>query len=50
MAAGWLRDATKGHACYDRKVAAGKTPMEARHCLRRRLGTKPFAIPASATP
>ena len=42
MAAGWLRHATKGRACYDRKVAAGKTPMEAMRCLKRRLSDVVF--------
>jgi len=42
MAAGWLRHATRGRACYDRKVAAGKTPMEAMRCLKRRLSDVVF--------
>jgi transposase len=32
-----LRNDTPGRAYYRRKVAAGKTPMEAMRCLRRRL-------------
>jgi transposase len=32
-----LRHDTAGRACYRRKLAAGKTPMEALRCLRRRL-------------
>jgi transposase len=28
---------SEGRACYDRKVAAGKTPREAMRCLKRRL-------------
>jgi transposase len=32
-----LRNHTEGRACYDRKVAAGKTPMEAMRALKRRL-------------
>jgi transposase len=28
---------SKGRAYYDRKVAAGKTPMEAMRCLKRKL-------------
>jgi transposase len=32
-----LRNDTEGRACYRRKVAAGKTSMEAMRCLRRRL-------------
>jgi hypothetical protein len=32
-----LRNATEGSAYYDRKVAAGKTPMEAMRALKRRL-------------
>ena len=32
-----LRHDTEGRACYQRKVAAGKTSMEAMRCLRRRL-------------
>ncbi len=42
MAAGWLRHATKGRAYYDRKLAAGKTPMEAMRCLKRRLSDVVF--------
>ncbi|MBK3580461.1 IS110 family transposase [Streptomyces sp. MBT65] len=26
-----------GHACYQRKLSEGKTPREAKHCLKRRL-------------
>ncbi|OLT17997.1 IS110 family transposase [Serinicoccus sp. CUA-874] len=37
MAVVQLRHATEGRAYYDRKVAAGKTPMEAMRCLKRRL-------------
>ena len=37
MAVVQLRHATEGRACYDRKAAAGKTPMEAMRCLKRRL-------------
>jgi hypothetical protein len=33
----WLRNQTEGRAYYDRKVAAGKTPMEAMRALKRRL-------------
>jgi len=32
-----LRHDTAGRACHRRKLAAGKTPMEAMRCLRRRL-------------
>src|SRR5262245_17431629 len=32
-----LRNDTKGRAYYRRKLAAGKTPMEALRCLKRRL-------------
>jgi hypothetical protein len=32
-----LRNDTAGRAYYRRKIAAGKTPMEAMRCLRRRL-------------
>jgi transposase len=32
-----LRNDTPGRACYRRRVAAGKTSMEAMRCLRRRL-------------
>jgi transposase len=42
MAAGWLRHAAKGRAYYDRKVAAGKTPMEAMRALKRRLSDVVF--------
>lgn len=37
MAVVQLRNPTEGRAYYDRKVAAGKTPMEAMRCLKRRL-------------
>ena len=37
MAVVQLRHPTKGRAYYDRKVAAGKTPMEAMRALKRRL-------------
>jgi hypothetical protein len=37
MAAVQLRNHTEGRACYDRKVAAAKTPMEAMRALKRRL-------------
>jgi transposase len=37
MAVVQLRNPTEGRACYDRKVAAGKTPMEAMRALKRRL-------------
>jgi transposase len=37
MAVVQLRNATEGRAYYDRKVAAGKTPMEAMRSLKRRL-------------
>ena len=37
MAVVQLRNPTKGRAYYDRKVAAGKTPMEAMRALKRRL-------------
>jgi len=42
MAAGWLRHATKGRAYYDRKAAAGKTPMEATRALKRKLSDVVF--------
>jgi len=37
MAVVQLRNPTQGRACYDRKVAAGKTPNEALRCLKRGL-------------
>ncbi|MEU4481836.1 IS110 family transposase [Micromonospora sp. NPDC023966] len=37
MAIVQLRHDTEGRAYYRRKVAAGKTPMEAMRCLKRRL-------------
>src|SRR5215470_4018781 len=37
MAVVQLRNPTEGRACYDRKVAAGKTPREAIRALKRRL-------------
>ena len=42
MAVVQLRHRTKGRACYDRKVAAGKTPMEAMRALKRRLSDVVF--------
>ncbi len=42
MAVVQLRRATKGRAYYDRKVAAGKTPMEAMRALKRRLSDVVF--------
>ena len=42
MAAVQLRHPTKGRAYYDRKVAAGKTPMEAMRALKRRLSDVVF--------
>jgi hypothetical protein len=32
---------SEGRAYYDRKVAAGKTPMEAMRALKRRLSASP---------
>ncbi|MET8311920.1 hypothetical protein [Micromonospora sp. NPDC005173] len=37
MAIVQLRHDTEGRAYYRRKLAAGKTPMEAMRCLKRRL-------------
>ncbi len=37
MAVVQLRNPTEGRAYYNRKVAAGKTPMEAMRALKRRL-------------
>jgi transposase len=37
MAVVALRDDTEGRACYRRRLAAGKTTMEAMRCLTRRL-------------
>jgi transposase len=37
MAVVQLRNPTEGRAYYDRKVAAGKTPMEVMRALKRRL-------------
>jgi hypothetical protein len=42
MAVVQLRHPTKGRAYYDRKVAAGKTPMEAMRALKRRLSDVVF--------
>jgi transposase len=51
MAVVQLRHPTKGRAYYDRKVAAGKTPMEAMRCLKRRLSDVVFRqMRADATP
>ena len=37
MAVVQLRNPSEGRAYYDSKIAAGKTPMEAMRCLKRRL-------------
>ena len=37
IAAVSLRNDTEGRRCYRRKLSAGTTPMEAMHCLKRRL-------------
>ena len=37
MAVAQLRNPTEGRAYFDRKVAGGKTPMEAMRALKRRL-------------
>ena len=37
MAIAQLRNPTEGRAYYNAKRAAGKTPMEAMRCLKRRL-------------
>ncbi len=37
MAVVQLRNQTEGRAYFDRKVAAGKSSMEAMRCLKRRL-------------
>ena len=42
MAVVQLRHPTKGRAYYDRKVTAGKTPMEAMRALKRRLSDVVF--------
>ena len=42
MAVVQLRHRTRGRAYYDRKVAAGKTPMEAMRALKRRLSDVVF--------
>jgi transposase len=42
MAVAQLRHQTKGRASCDRKVAAGKTPMEAMRALKRRLSDVVF--------
>ena len=42
MAIVQLRHDTEGRAYYRRKVAAGKTPMEALRCLKRRLSDAVF--------
>ena len=42
MAVVQLRHPSKGRAYYDRKVAAGKTPMEAMRALKRRLSDVVF--------
>jgi CotH kinase protein len=51
MAVVQLCHPTKGRAYYDRKVAAGKTPMGAMRCLKRRLSDVVFRqMRANATP
>ena len=42
MAIVQLRNDTEGRAYYRRKLAAGKTPMEALRCLKRRLSDVVF--------
>jgi len=42
MAIVQIRHDTEGRAYYRRKLAAGKTPMEALRCLRRRLSDVVF--------
>jgi transposase len=42
MAIVQLRNDTEGRACYRRKLAAGKTSMEAIRCLRRRLSDQVY--------
>ena len=55
MAVVQLRNPTEGRAYFDRKVAAGKTPMEAMRALKRRLSDIVYhqmvtdAIAAAAT-
>ena len=44
MAVVQLRHATEGRAYHDRKVAAGKTPMEAMRCRKRRLSDLVMAM------
>ena len=43
MAVVALRNDTQGRACYRRRLAAGKTTMEAMRCLKRRLPASPAA-------
>jgi transposase len=42
MAIVQIRHDTEGRAYYRRKLAAGKTPMEALRCLKRRLSDAVF--------
>ena len=50
MAIVQIRHDTEGRAYYRRKVAAGKTPMEALRCLKRRLSDAVFRqLTADAT-
>jgi hypothetical protein len=42
MAIVQLRNDTDGRACYRRKLAAGKTSMEAIRCLKRRLSDQVY--------
>ena len=42
MAIVQLRNDTEGRACYRRKLAAGKTSMEAIRCLKRRLSDQVY--------
>jgi transposase len=45
-----LRHDTPGRAYYRRKLAAGKTPMEAMRCLRRRLSDAVYRQLVADTP
>jgi transposase len=45
-----LRNDTPGRACYRRRVAEGKTPMEAMRCLRRRLSDAVYRQLAADAP
>ncbi len=49
MALVQIRNPTEGRDYYDRKKAAGKTPMEAMRCVKRRLSDLVYQARCSTT-